>query len=40
MNKQTILRIAKYLGIGVISLFIAAFLLGGGVFLYYANKAT
>ena len=39
MNKQTILRIAKYLGIGVISLFIAAFLFGGGVFLYYANKA-
>ena len=39
MNKQTLLRIAKYLGIGVISLFIAAFLLGGGVFLYYANKA-
>ena len=39
MNKQTILRIAKYLGIGMISLFIAAFLLGGGVFLYYANKA-
>lgn len=39
MNKQTILRIAKYLGIGVINLFIAAFLLGGGVFLYYANKA-
>ena len=39
MNKQTILRIAKYLGIGVISLFIATFLLGGGVFLYYANKA-
>ena len=39
MNKQTILRIAKYLGIGVISLFIAAFLVGGGVFLYYANKA-
>lgn len=39
MNKKTILRIAKYLGIGVISLFIAAFLLGGGVFLYYANKA-
>lgn len=39
MNKQTILRIAKYLGIGVISLFIAAFLVGGGIFLYYANKA-
>ena len=39
MNKQTILRIAKYLGIGVISLFIVAFLLGGGVFLHYANKA-
>ena len=39
MNKQTILRIVKYLGIVTISLFIAAFLLGGGVFLYYANKA-
>ena len=39
MNKQTILRIVKYLSIGMISLFIAAFLLGGGVFLYYANKA-
>lgn len=39
MNKQTILRIVKYLSIGVISLFIAAFLLGGGVFLHYANKA-
>ena len=39
MNKQTILRIVKYLSIVMISLFIAAFLLGGGVFLYYANKA-
>ena len=39
MNKQTILRIVKYLSIGLLSLFIAAFLLGGGVFLYYANKA-
>ena len=39
MNKQTILRIVKYLSIVTISLFIAAFLLGGGVFLYYANKA-
>ena len=39
MNKQTILRIVKYLSIGMISLFIAALLLGGGVFLYYANKA-
>ena len=39
MNKQTILRIAKYLSIVMISLFIVAFLLGGGVFLHYANKA-
>ena len=39
MNKQTILRIVKYLSIGLLSLFISAFLLGGGVFLYYANKA-
>ena len=39
MNKQTILRIVKYLSIVTISLFIVAFLLGGGVFLYYANKA-
>ncbi|MFS9155961.1 penicillin-binding protein PBP1A [Streptococcus infantis] len=39
MNKQTILRIVKYLSIGLLSLFIASFLLGGGVFLYYANKA-
>ena len=39
MNKQTILRIAKYLSIVTISLFIVAFLLGGGVFLHYANKA-
>ena len=39
MNKQTILRIVKYLSIGLLSLFIATFLLGGGVFLYYANKA-
>ena len=39
MNKQTILRIVKYLSIGLLSLFIAAFLLGGGVSLYYANKA-
>lgn len=39
MNKQTILRIVKYLSIVTISLFIVAFLLGGGVFLHYANKA-
>ena len=39
MNKQTILRIVKYLSIVMISLFIVAFLLGGGVFLHYANKA-
>ncbi|MFS9078330.1 penicillin-binding protein PBP1A [Streptococcus infantis] len=39
MNKQTILRIVKYLSICLLSLFIAVSLLGGGVFLYYANKA-
>lgn len=39
MNKQTILRILKYLSIGLLSLFIVSILLGGGAFLYYASKA-
>ena len=39
MNKQIILRIAKYVSICLLTLFIAAIMLGGGVFLYYANKA-
>lgn len=39
MNKQTILRILKYIGITFLTLFIALFLLGGGVFLYFVSKA-
>lgn len=39
MNKQTILRFLKYIGITFLTLFIALFLLGGGVFLYYVSKA-
>ena len=39
MNKQTILRFLKYTGITFLTLFIALFLLGGGVFLYFVNKA-
>ena len=39
MNKQTILRIAKYVSICLLTLFIAAIMLGGGLFLYYVSKA-
>ena len=39
MNKQTILRFLKYIGITFLTLFIAIFLLGGGVFLYFVSKA-
>ncbi len=39
MNKQTILRIAKYISISLLTVFIAAIMLGGGLFLYYVNKA-
>lgn len=39
MNKQTILRIAKYASIGFLTVFIAAVVLGGGLFLYYVSKA-
>ena len=39
MNKQTILRFLKYIGITFFTLFIALFLLGGGVFLYFVSKA-
>ena len=39
MNKQTILRFLKYMGITFLTLFIALFLLGGGVFLYFVSKA-
>ena len=39
MNKQTILRFLKYIGITFLTLFIALFLLGGGAFLYFVSKA-
>ena len=39
MNKQTILRIAKYVSICFLTLFITAVILGGGIFLYYVSKA-
>lgn len=39
MNKQTILRFLKYIEITFLTLFIALFLLGGGVFLYFVSKA-
>ena len=38
MNKQTILRFLKYIGITFLTLFIALFLLGGGAFLYFVSK--
>ena len=39
MNKQTILRIAKYVSIGFLTIVIAAIVLGGGLFLYFVSKA-
>ena len=39
MNKQTILRIAKYVSIGFLTIVIVAVVLGGGLFLYYVSKA-
>ena len=39
MNKQTILRIAKYVSIGFLTIIIAAVVLGGGLFLYFVSKA-
>ena len=39
MNKQTILRIAKYVSIGFLTIIIAAIVLGGALFLYYVSKA-
>ncbi|WP_313970294.1 penicillin-binding protein PBP1A [uncultured Streptococcus sp.] len=39
MKKQTILRIAKYVSIGFLTIVIAAVVLGGGLFLYYVSKA-
>ena len=32
MNKQTFLRIAKYVSISLLTVFIAAVMLGGGLF--------
>ena len=39
MNKQTILRIAKYVSIGFLTIVIAAIVLGGALFFYYVSKA-
>ena len=39
MNKYILMRIVKYTGIFFLTLFIALFLLGGGVFLYFVSKA-
>ena len=39
MNKQTILRIAKYVSIGFLTIVIASVVLGGGLFLYFVSKA-
>lgn len=39
MNKPTILRLIKYLGISFLSLVIATIVLDGGVFFYYVSKA-
>jgi len=39
MNKQTFLRIVKYVSICLLTVFIAAIMLGGGLFLYYVTKA-
>lgn len=39
MNKQTFLRIAKYVSICLLTVFIAVIMLGGGLFLYYVSKA-
>ena len=39
MNKQTFLRIIKYVSICLLTVFIAAVMLGGGLFLYYVSKA-
>lgn len=39
MNKQTFLRIAKYVSICLLTVFIAAIMLGGCLFLYYVGKA-
>jgi len=38
MNKQTFLRIVKYVSICLLTVFIAAIMLGGGLFLYYVSK--
>ena len=39
MNKQTFLRITKYVSICLLTVFIAAIMLGGGLFLHYVSKA-
>ena len=39
MNKQFFLRIAKYLGIGFLTIFLTIVLIGGSIFLFYAVQA-
>ena len=39
MNKQFFLRIAKYLGIGFLTIFLTIVLIGGSIFLFYAIQA-
>ncbi|WP_269797196.1 penicillin-binding protein PBP1A [Streptococcus sp. SM5] len=39
MNKQFFLRIAKYLGIGFLTIFLTLVLIGGSIFLFYVVQA-
>lgn len=39
MNKQFFLRIAKYIGIGFLTIFLTIVLIGGSIFLFYAVQA-
>ena len=39
MNKQFFLRIAKYLGIGFLTIFLTIVLIGGSIFLFYVVQA-
>ncbi|WP_075566489.1 penicillin-binding protein PBP1A [Streptococcus timonensis] len=39
MNKQFFLRIAKYLGIGFLTIFLTIVLIGGSIFLFYIVQA-
>ena len=39
MNKQSLLTAAKYVAIGLITLFMLGVVAGGGIFLYQIHKA-